>query len=79
LSKGAKSKDGASGFPLEHTPEFGSGGGNGRCYKNLDDDGFWFSLAIMPLRGHSKRKASGFAGGYLLNNRPGYFLIYWIP
>ncbi len=53
--------------------------GNDWCYKNLDDDGSLFSLAIMHLRGHSKRKASGFAEGYLLNNRPGYFLIYWIP
>ena len=42
-------------------------GGNDRCYKNLDDDGFSFSLAIRPLRGASKRKASGFAGGYLLS------------
>ena len=60
-------------------PNFLIGGGNDRCYKNLDDDGFWFSFAITHLRGHGKRKASGFAGGYLLNNRPGYFLIYWIP
>ena len=41
--------------------------GNDRCYKNLDDDGLWFSLAIRPLQWASKRKASGLAGGYLLN------------
>jgi hypothetical protein len=43
--------------------------GNDSCYKNIDDDVSWFSLAIMPFRRASKRKATGFAGGYLLSKK----------